>query len=407
MTTDSQIDDNLAKRNLVVLVTAQIILGSQLPMILIVGGLAGQLLAPHPCLATLGISAIYLGSMTTAPWLSAVMSRFGRRVGLMIGALGGALGATIAGISLLIGSFPLFVLGSFITGIYQSSQGFLRFTATDTASEAFRPKAISYVLAAGIAAAIIGPQLVKVTYVAVDLIYFGTYMGAVAINLIGIWVFLLLRLPPPRDVGNFDDAPARNRRQLLQSPDVLVAIICAMVSYALMTLMMTSTPLAIVGCGFTEVNAADVVSAHVVAMFAPSFVTGHLIARFGSKPIVAVGLAILVAASITALLGVELWNFFGALVLLGVGWNFGFIGATNMLATTHTRAERGRVQGLNDMMVFGCVTLASLASGGLMNCSGADAVAGWSAVSLAMLPFIALAAVSLIWLGLRDRRLAQ
>ena len=165
-----------------------------------------------------------------------------------------------------------------------------------------------------------------------------------------------------------------------------------------MNLVMTSPPLAVVGCGFTTNNANDIVSAHVLAMFAPSFFTGHLIARFGVEKIVATGLTILAFAGVVALSGVTLTNFYGALILLGLGWNFGFIGATTMLAGAHRPEERGSVQGMNDMIVFGMVTVASLASGGLMNCSGSSAVEGWSAVNLAMVPFLVLAGGSLIWL---------
>ena len=157
-----------------------------------------------------------------------------------------------------------------------------------------------------------------------------------------------------------------------------MAVICAMVSYALMNLVMTSTPLAVVGCGFHTSDAADVVTAHVLAMFVPSFFTGHLIARFGVEKIIATGLVILAAAGVVALMGVDLAHFFVALVLLGVGWNFGFIGATTMLAGAHAAEERGRMQGMNDLIVFGGVTMASLASGGLMNCSGGTVQAGWT-----------------------------
>jgi MFS family permease len=170
-----------------------------------------------------------------------------------------------------------------------------------------------------------------------------------------------------------------------------------MVSYALMNLVMTSTPLAVVGCGFTTGNAADIVSAHVIAMFAPSFFTGHLIARYGASRIVAIGLFCLAGAGLVALSGVELFKFFGALILLGVGWNFGFIGATSMLQSAHDPHERGRVQGMNDFLVFGCVTLASLSSGVLMH-FGTDVVAGWTAVNLAMVPLLTLAGAALIWL---------
>ena len=281
-----------------------------------------------------------------------------------------------------------------------SAHGFYRFAAADTASEAFRPKAISYVMAGGLAAAIIGPQLVKVTVDAFVIPFIGTYLAVIAVNVIGSALFLFLDIPKPQPPAA--DAPrGRTRWELITTPRILVAVICAMVSYALMNLVMTSTPLAVVGCGFEAGTAADVVSAHVLAMYVPSFFTGHLIARFGIEKIVATGLAILAGAGAVALQGVELENFFIALILLGVGWNFGFIGATTMLAGAHEPHERGRMQGLNDLLVFGGVTVASLASGGLMNCSGGSAQVGWTSVNLAMAPFLMLAGGALIWLFLR------
>jgi hypothetical protein len=300
------------------------------------------------------------------------------------------------------GNFWLFLAGSFLTGTYMSAQGFYRFAAADGASEGFRPRAISYVMAGGLLSAFIGPQLVKVTDGLTAVPFVGTYIAGVLINVGAMWLFLLLDLPPPapRAAGS---GPQRSWRALLSEPVIAVAVICAAVSYALMNLVMTSTPLAVVGCGFTKGNAADIVSGHVLAMFAPSFFTGHLIARFGTTRIVATGLVILAGAGIVALSGVALGNFFVALILLGIGWNFGFIGATAMLTTAYAPHERGRVQGMNDAIVFGCVTVASLASGGLMNCTGTDARHGWDAVNLAMIPFLALAGAALIWLTLRPR----
>ncbi|WP_224824767.1 MFS transporter [Cognatishimia sp. MH4019] len=395
-------DDSRAKRNVWVLVAAQAILGSQITMIMVIGGLAGQQMAPILCLATLPISMMVFGSMTTAPWLSAFMQTHGRRNGFLVGATGGLIGSMIAAYALTIGNFWIFLLGSYMTGIYMSAQGFYRFAATDTASDAYRPKAISYVLAGGLLAALIGPQLVKVTLDLTAVTFLGTYIVAILINLFGMLLFFLLDIPKPPKLEQ--DAPAgRTRMELLKDPKILVAIICAMVSYALMTLVMTSTPLAVVGCGFSPGNAADVVSAHVLAMFAPSFFTGHLIVRFGAEKIVSLGLFILALAGMVALSGVELEQFFIALVLLGVGWNFGFIGATAMLTAAQRPEERGRVQGMNDTIVFGCVTLASLASGGLMNCSGGSVVEGWTAVNLAMAPFLILAGGALIWLTLRPK----
>ncbi len=392
-------DDRRAKRNVTVLVLAQAILGAQLPMIFVIGGLAGIQLASNICFATLPISFIIFGSMTTAPWISPLMQRNGRRYGFMVGALAGAAGAAVGAYGLYVGSFFILLCGSYLTGIYMSAQGFYRFAATDTASEDFRPKAISYVMAGGLLSAIVGPQLNKMVQDAYVVPFLGTYLAIIVLNLVGMLLFLFLDLPKgTRSEPQVATVAGRSRRELLRDPRILVSMICAMVSYSLMNLVMTSTPLAVVGCGFTTNNANDIVSAHVLAMFAPSFFTGHLIARFGVEKIMAAGLAILAAAGVVGLAGVEIENFFVALILLGIGWNFGFIGATTMLAGAHRPEERGSVQGMNDMLVFGMVTVASLASGGLMNCSGGTAVEGWTAVNLAMVPFLVLAGGSLIWL---------
>ncbi|WP_407496030.1 MFS transporter [Pseudooceanicola sp. MF1-13] len=398
-------DDSRAKRNVMVLVLAQAILGSQMPMIFTIGGLAGQSLASNVCFATLPISMIVLGSMIAATPVSAIMQKYGRRAGFFLGALGGAVGGVIGAIGLYYASFPLFLLGSFFTGIYMSAQGFYRFAAADTASDEFRPKAISYVMAGGLAAALIGPQLVKVTADAMVVPFLGTYIAVLVLNVVGSLLFMLIDIPKP-PVPSEDAPKGRSRLELLKTPRIAVAVICAMVSYALMNLVMTSTPLAVVGCGFDKGNAADVVSMHVLAMYIPSFFTGHLIARFGVEKIVAAGLVILAGAGAVALNGVDLENFFIALVLLGIGWNFGFIGATTMLAGAHEPHERGRMQGLNDLIVFGGVTVASMASGGLMNCSGGSAQAGWTAVNLAMAPFLMLAGGALIWLVMRPKEQA-
>ncbi len=396
----SVVDDRRARRNVAVLVMAQAFIGAQMSMIFILGGLAGQSLASNRCLATLPISLIVFGSMTTAPWMSQVMQRFGRRTGFFMGTGGGALGAAIAAWGLVQHSFLLFMAGSFLTGIYMSAQGFYRFAAVDTASDSFRPKAMSYVMAGGLISAILGPQLAKVTADALPVPYLGTYLTVIAINVVGASLFLFLDIPKPAPQVK-GPAGGRSRIEMLKSPRILVAIISGMVSYSLMTLMMTSAPLAIVGTGFSKGDAANVVSAHVLAMFIPSFFTGHLIARFGVEKIIATGLVILAGSGLMALSGVHLGNFFISMILLGVGWNFGFIGASSMLAGAHSPEESGRIQGINDMIVFGMVTIASIASGGLMNCSGGTATAGWDAVSTAMIPFLTLAGGALIWLVLR------
>ena len=380
------------------MIAAQAVLGSQMPMLFIVAGLAGQSFSINICWATLPISLIVFGSMTTAPWLSNLMQNYGRRLGFIIGTLGGAVGGLLGAYALFIGSFPLFLLASYFTGIYMSAQAFLRFAAIDTASEEFRPKAISYLMAAGLIPAIVGPQLVKLTSDAYAVPFMGVYLSVVAINLIGSLLFLFLKIPLPEKLSATNHS-GRSRLKLLQSPKILVSIICAMVSYALMNLVMTSTPLAVVGCGYSQSNAADVVMMHVLGMFIPSFFTGHLITRYGAPRIVSIGLIILGGAGISNIAGVELINFYIGLILLGIGWNFGFIGATTMLALAHEPNERGAVQGMNDFFVFGFVTVASLASGSLMNCSGGTSLEGWTSVNIAMLPFLLLAGGSLVWIS--------
>jgi len=394
--------DSTARRNVAVLVAAQAILGAQMPMIFTIAGLAGQSLAANACWATLPISAMVVGSMLTATPLSALMARYGRRAGFVVGSFGGGMGAVIGAIGLYTSNFWLFVLGGLFSGIYMSAQGFYRFAAADTASEAFRPKAISYVMAGGLLSAVVGPALVKVTAQTMVIPFLGTYLAVIGLNLVGVLLFAALRIPklPPRMAG---ESIGRSRMELLKTPKVAVAVIVATVSYALMNLVMTSSPLAVVGCGFETNDAANVVTAHVLAMYAPSFVTGHIIARFGVEKVMGLGLAILAGAGAVAISGVDLADFFVALILLGVGWNFGFIGATTLLTNAIEPHERGRMQGLNDLIVFGGVTFASLSSGGLMNCSGSSAQAGWAAVNMAMLPFLVLAGGALIWLALRPK----
>ncbi len=394
--------DEIAKRNVAVLMAAQAILGAQMPMIFTVGGLAGSSLAPNPCWATLPISFTVIGSMLTATPISGFMQRRGRAAGFAVGALGGAIGGALGAWALYTSSFLLFCVAALFTGVYMSAQGFYRFAAADRASDAYRPKAISMVMAGGLLSAVVGPQLVKLTAESMVVPFLGTYLAVIALNVLGVGLFAFLNIPRPA-APVAGASPGRSRGEMIRTPAIAVAMICATVSYALMNLVMTSSPLAVVGCGFKTGDAANVVTAHVLAMYAPSFFTGHIIARFGVERVIALGLTILAAAGAIAIAGVQLENFFIALVLLGIGWNFGFIGATTMLTTAQRPEERGRLQGLNDLVVFGGVTMASFSSGGLMNCSGGSVQAGWQAVNLAMLPFLILAGSALIWLWLRPR----
>jgi MFS family permease len=258
-------------------------------------------------------------------------------------------------------------------------------------------------MAGGLISAVFGPFLVKVTAQGMVIPFLGCYLTVIVLNLLGMLLFLGLDMPIVTKPETGSDW-GRSRLQMLRNPRIAVAIICATVSYALMNLVMTSSPLAIVGCGYQTADAADVVTAHVLAMYVPAFITGHVIARIGVEKVIAIGLILLTFSGIVALMGFDLINFFGALILLGFGWNFGFIGATAMLTANHNPQERGRAQGMNDLLVFAGVSVASLSSGLLMNCSGTSVIDGWGAVNIAMLPLLAIAGAALIWLRLLNHK---
>jgi predicted MFS family arabinose efflux permease len=378
------------KRNLAVLFLAQAILGCQMPVNVILGGLAGAELAANRALATLPLSMIVLFSMLTAPVASLIMGRFGRRTGFLLGALAGAVGGALATAALLRGSFGMLLAGSVGTGIFMGFQSFMRFAASDAVPAPLRPKAISIVLAAGLVNALAGPEIVRWLGDALaPTPYAGAYAAVVGVNVLGAAVIAWLRIPLPRQP--LDAAPQRTRRAVLAQPKVVAAIVCGMLSYAVMSLVMTSTSLAMSDHGFTADQAADVVRWHVLAMYAPSFATGHLISRFGHTRIIVTGLCLLIGCAVIALTGYELHQFYLALIALGVGWNFGFIGATSLLATAHLPEEQSFIQGLNDFLVFGLVAVASFGSGALLN------LWGWPAVQYAAIPSVLVAFLILAW----------
>ncbi len=391
-------DDARAKRVVIILIWAQSVLGAQMPVHFILGGLAGKMMAPDPSLATLPISMTVMATMFAAPLMSAIMGRWGRRTGFLIGTACALVSAILAVHAISNQDFFLYCAASLLLGGYMGAHGFYRFAATDLASPAFRPRAISWVMAGGLVSAIIGPELVKQFEGLLEPIpYAGAYQALIFVNLIGAIPILFLNIPlPPRSTE--PGSRGRPWREILSDRTILVAMFCAMISYALMNLVMTSTPLAMEACGFGIGASADIVRIHVLAMFAPSFFTGALISRFGAPAIIAAGLVILAGCAVVAVAGITFMHFAWALGLLGVGWNFGFIGATALLAGAHRPEERARVQGLNDFLVFGLVTVASFSSGALMNSIG------WEAVNLAMLPALALAALALAWLVVAGRR---
>jgi len=386
------------RRNLAILFAAHAVLGCQIPVNVVLGGLAGAALADNRALATLPLSVIVLVSMFVAPLASLMMGRFGRRAGFLLGAAAGALGGALSAAALFEGSFGMLLAGSACTGVFQGFQAFVRFAASDAVPEPLKPRAISWVLAAGLINALVGPEVVRwLADAYAPTPYAGAYVAVVAINIIGGAVLVFLRIPPPKRLAA-DSGARRPIAAVLGQPRLITAIFCGMVSYAVMSLVMTPTSLAMHDHGFDANQAADVVRWHVFAMYAPSFFTGSLIGRFGHAPVIATGLGLLLVCAGIALSGVDIHHFYLALIALGIGWNFGFIGATSLLATTYRPDEQAWVQGMNDFLVFGLVAAASFGSGALLN------IWGWTAVQYAAIPSTAVAFGALIWYWSAARR---
>jgi MFS family permease len=347
----------------------------------------------------LPISVVVLGSLVTAPAMSLFMGRYGRRAGFWVAALAGAVASALCARALFVGSFGLFIAGSVLLGVYQATQGFFRFAATDTASDAFKPKAISWVLAGGLLSALLGPEILRATSEAIPAVpYAGAYLAMIVLNVVGALGLAFLDIPAPQRAAKAADT-GRPLAQIARQPAFAVAVLAAMVGFSAMSLVMTSTPLAMVGYGLTHDHATDVVRWHIVAMFAPSFFTGSVIVRVGRLPVIALGLLLLGACGAIAVAGVDLQHFYLALMIaLGIGWNFSYIGATSLLGTTHTREEQAKVQGLNDFLVLGLVAVGSFGSGALLDAFG------WRAVQYAMAPALLLALAGVTWLAFAGRR---
>lgn len=370
--------ENLARRNALLLSGAQAFGGSAAPIAISMGGLAGfYLLGADKSLATAPVTGFNLGVAVGALPAAWLMRQIGRRYGFLSGMAMTAFGGIVAAIALFRHEFWLFALGMAFIGLGGSFVQQYRFAAADGSPTNFKAQAISWVLAGGVFAAIIGPQTVIYTRELFDPVMFaGSFVALVPLAVITMSILWFLRIPNdtrPGEEGH-DDTPARPLGEIISQPRFITAMICGVGAYALMTFMMTGAPLAMVGCGFSPELATLGIQWHVMAMFAPSFFTGKLIARFGRDTITAAGLVILLGCAIVAHMGIELWNFWLALVLLGIGWNFGFIGATTMVTMTYRPSEKNKVQGFHDVTLFGIVAFSSLMSGKVLNAWGWDAL---------------------------------
>ncbi len=393
-----------ARRNVYLLTAAQAILGTIGPIVFSVGGVAGyQLLGDDKSLATAPLTGFNVGVALGAVFVAA-MSRFlGRKAAFVVGALLGACGGVLAAYALFQSDFWLFALGLCISGISGGFAQKLRFAAADASPRFYKPRAISWILAGGMVSAVLGPQLVILTKDALAPVFFaGAFIALVPTCLAAIAILAFLRLPDLRPVTGYASmGPIRPLREIVLNQRFITGMICGISTYALMTFMMTGAPIAmVVGCGFSQDLATLGIQWHVLAMFAPSFFTGMLVSRYGAERVVACGLVILMACALVAHAGIALWNFWGALILLGAGWNFGFIGSTAIIASSYRPQEADKVQGFHDIILFSAVALASFGSGKVLTAYG------WDMLSAAVWPVTAFCLLLLISLFVAERRRA-
>ncbi|MEM7303515.1 MAG: MFS transporter [Pseudomonadota bacterium] len=392
--------NRLAKRNAVTLGLAGSFVQGTAPICISLGGLAGvYLLGDSSPYVTAPVTSYNVGVALGALPAAMLMRKVGRRYGFMSGSMVGLMAAGVATLGLFQANIFIFCLGLAMFGINGSFAQQYRFAAADEGTADFKPKAISWVLAGGILAAIIGPQTAiyfKDMFLPVE--FAGAFFAGGFLAIIGMIILSFLKFEKPQkpDPEVVEDT-GRPLSVIMAQPKFIVALLCAVGSYSLMSFVMTGAPLAMVACGISTENATLGIQWHVMAMFGPSFFTGNLIARFGKERIVATGLLLLVVCAIVSLSGLELWRFWLALVLLGVGWNFGFIGATAMLTETYEPNEKSKAQGAHDFVLFTSVAIGSLMSGITLNAYG------WEMINYVVFPAVGLCLAGLLWLNLQQR----
>src|SRR3954470_5391718 len=394
---DALAGDRLAKRNALVLATGQALAGANNTVIVATGSILGSMLAPDKSLATLPISVMVVGIWAGTLPLGFLAKRYGRRTAYVSGSVCGAVAGLIGYAAILQANFWLYLVATFFGGLYAASHMSYRFGAADTASAGFKPKAVSWVMAGGLFAGILGPQLVIFPKDLMPPYLFAvSYIGQAAFAIAaGLIILVFFRAP---GLAHFGSAKAgRPISEIARQPRFIVAVVCGVASYALMNLMMTSAPLAMFDCGHSVTDASLGIQWHVLAMYAPSFFTGSLILRFGIARVTFVGLFILALSAVVGLSGITVAHFWTALVLLGVGWNLSFVAATTMVTDCHWPEERNKVQAFNDFLIFGSMAIGSFISGSML------AHFGWYLVNAVMFPVVVVAGVMLLWLTLREQ----
>lgn len=384
--------DSSVKRNVVLLALCQGLGISTFSIMIAIGPLIGYSLASDKALSTLPVTAVVTGTALATIPAAMFMGRFGRKAGFMLGAGIGLGGSAVGALALIEANFWLYCVATAMVGMFSAFVHQYRHAAVDMSPVFFRPRAISYVMAGGLLAGFLGPEIAKHTEdMFSTALFLGCFVGTAALALVTMAVVLFLDMPPV--VRQTRETRGRPMREIMKNPVFWVAAASGMIGFGVMSLVMTATPLAMKLCGFSFEESTTVIQWHIVGMYLPAFFTGNLIVRFGVLRIIMVGTVLNLICVGFAVTGIEMMNFWVALVLLGVGWNFMFVGGTTLLAECYTAAEAPRVQGMNDFLVFGVVAMSSLSSGQLL-----DRI-GWNAVALTVVPLVAIVMFAAIWLS--------
>ena len=380
------------KKNVALLCAAQALLFTNNTILIAINGLAGYALAADKSLATLPVTFYVIGAALTTLPVSHLMRRIGRVNGFSIGTLVGILGALICGFAVYSHSFWMLCAGTLVMGVYNASGQYYRFAAADVASADFKSKAISLVMAGGLVGGILGPQTSKLTKDILPAEFLGSYLALIGFCVIALALQRMMNIPRLTEAEQKDHG--RPLAEIARQPAFLVAVLSGMVGYGVMNLLMTATPLAMQALHpFSD--AAFVIQWHVIAMFAPSFVTGSLIKRFGVRAILFTGVLLSLACVAIALQGVEVMHFWIALMLIGVGWNFMYVGGTTLLTETHAPSEKAKVQGANDMAIFVTMAISSASSGWLFSARG------WEVMNYGAIPFLLITGAAILFYGRR------
>jgi MFS family permease len=399
--TDEIANDARVKANVVRLAAAQALTGANSAVIFATGSIVGATIAPDVSFATVPISMYVLGLAAGTLPTGAISRRYGRRVAFVVGTACGTLTGLLGAFAIMRGSFWLFCCATFLGGLYGAVSQSYRFAAADGASTSFRPKAVSWVMAGGVFAGVLGPQLVQWT---MDLwppyLFAFSFVVQAAVALVAMAILAGVDAPRPAQA---DLHAGRPLAEIARQPRFIAAALCGVIAYPIMNLVMTSAPLAMKMCGLSVSDSNFGIQWHIVAMYGPSFVTGALIARFGAPVMVALGLALEAVAATIGLSGITTLHFWATLIVLGVGWNFAFVGASALVLETHLPQEKNKVQAFNDFLVFGTMAVGSFSSGQLL------ANFGWTAVNLVVYPpvFLGLVVVALVSFAKRRTRLEE